>query len=359
MNNYQVLLLPGDGIGPEITKATQVVLEALAELQGFGFSFREALIGGCAIDQTGEALPAATLEAAKHAQAILLGAVGGPKWDAPQAKVRPEQGLLGIRKALGLYANLRPVKVWSGFDGASPLKPEYAQGVDLLVVRELTGGLYFGMPKGTERQSDGSERAVDTMVYTTQEIERVTRTAFDIARSRRKHVTSVDKANVLESSRLWRRTVTRVAEEYPDVTLSHQLVDSTAMRLISAAKEFDVILTENLFGDILSDEAGVLAGSLGLLPSASLAEGTMGLYEPVHGSAPDIAGRDIANPIGTLLSAALMLRLSLGETQAATVLERAVARTLESGLRTADIAGKGSVPCGTRAFSEAVIKHLK
>lgn len=352
----RILLLPGDGIGPEIVQGARGVLEALGGKHGLSFAFSEAEIGGCAIDAHGTALPEATLAAAKEVDAILLGAVGGPKWDDPKAKVRPEQGLLGIRKGLGLYANLRPVRVFPGLADASPLKPERAAGVDLLVVRELTGGLYFGEPKFTERTADGQERAVDTLVYTEAEIERVTRKAFEVAQGRRGKVTSVDKANVLESSRLWRRVVTRVAADYPEVTLEHQLVDSAAMRLVQAAADFDVILTENLFGDILSDEAGVIAGSLGLLPSASLAESGVGLYEPVHGSAPDIAGKDWANPVGTLLSAAMMLRLSLAAPEAADALEQAIGSVLEAGLRTRDLASEGAV--GTRAFCEAVVRAL-
>src|SRR5262245_6247611 len=331
-----IVLLPGDGIGPEVVREARMVLELIAARFGHSFEFVEHLIGGAAIDATGEPLPAATLAACERAGAVLLGAVGGPKWDTPKAKVRPEQGLLAIRKALGLYANLRPVRVHPALASVSPLKSERTEGVDVLFIRELTGGLYFGWPRFREEVGD-CRRAVDTLEYNEDEIRRVVRLAFGLARTRRKRVTSVDKANVLESSRLWREVAIEVAAEFPDVTLEHQLVDSCAMRLVTNAKSFDVIVTENMFGDILTDEAAVLAGSLGLLPSASLGNGTRGLYEPIHGSAPDIAGKNVANPIGTILSAAMLLRHSLNLAVEADAIERAVNEVIADGARSADM----------------------
>jgi 3-isopropylmalate dehydrogenase len=331
-----IVLLPGDGIGPEVVNEARLVLEAVAQRFGHEFTFATHLLGGCAIDATGTAMPAATLDACRAADAVLLGAVGGPKWDDPQSPVRPEQGLLAIRKGLGLYANLRPVRAVPALAALSPLKPERLAGVDFIVIRELTGGLYFGLPKGREKTADG-ERAVDTLVYTDAEIRRIVLLAFQLARGRRKRVTSIDKANVLESSRLWRKIAIEVAQGFPDVKLEHQLVDSAAMRLITHAASFDVIVTENMFGDILTDEAAVLAGSLGLLPSASLGEGRLGLYEPIHGSAPDIAGKGIANPIGTILSAAMLLRHSLGLEAEAVAVENAVSAAIDDGCRTADL----------------------
>ncbi len=333
-----IVLLPGDGIGPEVVREARAVLEVIAARYGHTFEFVEHLIGGAAIDATGQPLPPATQTACERADAVLLGAVGGPKWDDPKAKVRPEQGLLAIRKALGLYANLRPVRVHPELAAVSPLKAERIEGVDILFIRELTGGLYFGWPRFREEVGD-SRRAVDTLEYNEDEIRRVVRLAFRLARTRKKRVTSVDKANVLESSRLWREVATEVAAEFPDVTLEHQLVDSCAMRLVTSARAFDVIVTENMFGDILTDEAAVLAGSLGLLPSASLGNGTStrGLYEPIHGSAPDIAGKGIANPTGTILSAAMLLRHSLDLPEEADAVERAVCEVIAGGARTADM----------------------
>ncbi len=351
-----IQLLPGDGIGPEVVDVARQVLDTVASCFEHDFTFSTHLIGGCAIDRHGTALPDETLAAARQADAILLGAVGGPKWDDPAAKVRPEQGLLGIRKQLGLYANLRPVRPYPSLVRLSPLKPERVAGVDFLVVRELTGGLYFG-PKGRRPAASGGEEAFDTLVYSEAEIRRVVRLAFELARGRRKLVTSVDKANVLESSRLWRQVATAVARDFPDVRLEHQLVDSCAMRLVTHAPGFDVVVTENMFGDILTDEAAVLAGSLGLLPSASLGEGRKGLYEPIHGSAPDIASKGIANPTGTILSAALLLRHSLGLEREATAVERAVAATLESGLGTADLGEPA--PVSTERFGAAVRERLE
>jgi 3-isopropylmalate dehydrogenase len=351
-----IQLLPGDGIGPEVVGVAREVLETVADCFEHHFTFSTHLLGGCAIDRHGTALPDDTLAAARAADAILLGAVGGPKWDDPSAKVRPEQGLLGIRKQLGLYANLRPVRPHPALTNLSPLKPERVRGVDFLVVRELTGGLYFG-PKGRKPAAGGGEEAFDTLVYSEAEIRRVVRLAFQLAQQRRKLVTSVDKANVLESSRLWRQVATAVAKDFPDVRLEHQLVDSCAMRLVTHAASFDVVVTENMFGDILTDEAAVLAGSLGLLPSASLGEGRKGLYEPIHGSAPDIAGRGIANPTGTILSAAMLLRHSLGLEREAAAVEAATSAVLASGRGTADLGGAS--PVSTGQLGAAVRERLR
>ena len=347
-----IVVLPGDGIGPEIISATLPVLAAVATRFGHTFSFTEHDIGGIAIDRHGEPLPAATLEAARRADAILLGAVGGPKWSDPNAKVRPEQGLLAIRKALGLFANLRPVKPHAAALGASPIKPELLQGVDIVVVRELTGGIYFG----DKTRSD--TEATDLCRYSVAEIERVVRSAATLARQRRGHLTSVDKANVLETSRLWRDVTTRVMrEEFPEVTLEHQLVDSMAMHLLSRPRAYDVIVTENMFGDILTDEASMLAGSLGLLASASLGAGKVGIYEPIHGSAPDIAGKGIANPYATILSAALLLRHSLGLEAEAAAVEAAVSAALDARVFTADLAAPG-VAVDTDRAAQAVLQHM-
>jgi 3-isopropylmalate dehydrogenase len=349
----KIVLLPGDGIGPEVVAEARTVLETIAQKFSHHFEFSTHLMGGCAIDAHGTALPDETLAACKASDAVLLGAVGGPKWDDPRAKVRPEQGLLAIRRGLGLYANLRPVKPHPKLASASPLKPDRLEGVDILVVRELTGGLYFGQPRLREPK-DGGTRVVDTLEYTDVEIRRVVRLAFRLAKGRRARVTSVDKANVLESSRMWREIATEVGREHADIVLDHQLVDSCAMRLITHARTFDVIVTENLFGDILTDEAAVLAGSLGLLPSASLGDGKLGLYEPIHGSAPDIAGKGIANPIGTILSAALLLRHSLGLETEASAVERAVDATINDGLAGADLGGKAT----TSEMGSAIRAHL-
>ena len=349
-----IVVLPGDGIGPEVTAAATEVLRAVATRYGHDFHFREQLIGGAAIDATGNALPDETLVAARAADAILLGAVGGPKWSDPNAKVRPEQGLLAIRKALGLYANLRPVKPHAATLGASPIKPHLLQGVDLIVVRELTGGIYFG--DKTRSDSDAS----DLCRYSVAEIERVVRHAAALARTRSGKLTSVDKANVLETSRLWRDVTTHIVrEEFPDVQLEHQLVDSMAMHLLARPREYDVIVTENMFGDILTDEASMLAGSLGLLPSASLGEGSNGIYEPIHGSAPDIAGKGIANPYAAILSAAMLLRHSLGLDGEAQCVELAVSRALDAGVFTADLASERTRAVGTRAVTEAVLEQLE
>ena len=349
----KIVVLPGDGIGPEITAVAQQVLSAVGKKFGHSFEFEEHWIGGIAIDKTGSALPDETLAACKQAAAVLLGAVGGPKWDNPTAKVRPEQGLLAIRKGLGLYANLRPVRGYSELLDASPLKRHLVEGVDLLCVRELTGGVYFGERKEYDSTKDEAS-AYDTMAYSAGEIRRVVQLAFHIAAGRRGKVTSVDKANVLASSRLWRAVSTEVGLQNKEIQLEHQLVDSCAMRLVTNPGSFDVIVTENMFGDILSDEAAVLTGSLGMLPSASLGEGRMGLYEPIHGSAPDIAGRGIANPVGTVLSAAMLLRHSLALETEAKAIEDAVEKTLKDGVRGLDIGGQAN----TSEISSALLSAL-
>ncbi|MGH8031425.1 MAG: 3-isopropylmalate dehydrogenase [Luteimonas sp.] len=348
-----IVVLPGDGIGPEVTTAAVAVLRAIAQRFGHAFTMLEHAIGGAAIDAHGDPLPADTLAACQRADAVLLGAVGGPKWSAPDAKLRPEQGLLALRKGLGLYANLRPVQPHPSTLAASPIKPHLLSGVDLLVVRELTGGIYFGAKSRT------ADTASDLCEYSVHEVERVVRRACALARTRRNHVTSVDKANVLETSRLWRETATRIArDEFPDVTLEHQLVDSMAMHLLSKPRAFDVVVTENMFGDILTDEASMLAGSMGLLPSASLGDGTAGLYEPIHGSAPDIAGRGIANPVGAILSAALLLRHSLALNAEAACIESAVSAALGAGAFTADLANDGH-SLGTQAMTDVVIESIR
>ncbi len=354
-----IVTLPGDGIGPEVVAEAVRVLDKIGSRFHHHFEYQEHLIGGCAMDATGVPLPDATLTACRAADAVLLGAVGGPRWDDPRASVRPEQGLLGLRKGLGLYANLRPVKPHPALAHASPLRTEKLAGVDLLVVRELTGGLYFGKPQGRFQQ-DGRVRAVDTLEYTDTEIRRVVELACRLAAGRRRRVTSVDKANVLASSRLWREVATETAQAHPGVQLDHLLVDTCAMRLVAAPASFDVIVTENMFGDILTDEAAVLVGSMGLLPSASLGEGTLGVYEPIHGSAPDIAGQGKANPIGTILSSALLLRHSLGLQAEAAAIERAVEETLGAGCRTLDIAGApaGAQPLTTREMGDAILSKI-
>ncbi len=344
----RIVTLPGDGVGPEVTAAAVAVLIAVAARYGHVFDFDEQLIGGAAIDACGEPLPAATLAACQRADAVLLGAVGGPKWSASNAVVRPEQGLLGLRAALGVYANLRPLQVHPALADLSPLKNERLHGVDVLFVRELTGGAYFGAKTRSE------DTATDECKYSVAEIERVVRRAFELARRRRGRLTSVDKANVLETSRLWRSTVQRLAADYPDVTVEHQLVDSMAMLLLTRPSAYDVVVTENLFGDILTDEAAALAGSLGLLPSASLGEGRRGLYEPIHGSAPDIAGTGAANPIGAILSAALLLRHSLQLETEAVAIEAAVDQVLRDGPHSRDIGGSA----GTAQVLAAVLTAL-
>jgi 3-isopropylmalate dehydrogenase len=348
-----VVALPGDGIGPEVTAQAMRVLLAAAGRFGLEIRIEEALLGGAAIDARGTPLPEETATACERASAVFLGAVGGPKWDDIEPKLRPEQGLLGLRKRLGLYANLRPVKTMPELAAASPLKPERLAGVDLIVVRELTGGLYFG------KRSRTATAAFDTCEYSAGEIERICRTAGNLARGRRRKVSSVDKYNVLDTSRLWREVASRLfAREFPDVELEHVLVDTAAMRLVNRPADFDVMVMDNMFGDILSDEASVLAGSMGLLPSASLSDGGPSLFEPIHGSAPDIAGRGLANPIGAILSVALMLRHSLHSGHAAAAVEGAVAASLSAGIRTRDLAATGGTPVGTAEFGDAVLERL-
>jgi len=369
--DHLIVTIPGDGVGPDVVAAARRVLDAAGAKFGFKLAWREILAGGCAIDAYGVAVREEDLQIADTADALLLGAVGGPKWDNPNGTVRPEQALFAFRTRYELFANLRPVTIYPELADASPLKAERLKGVDMLMVRELTGGLYFGKPSGEEITPTG-RRAVDTLPYHEDEIRRVAVIAFELARTRRKSVTSVDKANVLSTSRLWRKVVTEVGADYPDVKLEHRLVDSTAMLLATWPATFDVVVTENLFGDILSDEAAVLAGSLGMLPSASLgarrtAHGTFGLYEPIHGSAPDIAGKNLANPIGTILSAAMMLRESLGRADAAAAVEQAVANTIRMGVRTADLApgldaagarAAGFTLAGTCEATDAIVEQL-
>ncbi len=365
---YRIVAIPGDGVGPDVLAAGRRVVDAAGEQAGFGLDWREVVVGGAAIDAYGASIRPEDLEACAAADAVFLGAVGGPRWDDPSATVRPEQALFALRGGLGLFANLRPVTVHPALAESSPLKTALLADVDMLIVRELTGGLYFAA-RTEATGAPGSRRAEDTLPYADEEIARIVRLAFDLARGRRRKVTSVDKANVLATSRLWRTVAGEVAADYPDVALEHRLVDATAMQIVRWPAGFDVIVTENLFGDILSDEASVLAGSLGMLPSASVgarrtAHGLLGLYEPIHGSAPDIAGKDIANPIGTILSGAMMLRWSFGRDDAATAIEDAVSRALFDGVRTPDImptdpARAAEVePVGTVGMTEAIIARL-
>jgi 3-isopropylmalate dehydrogenase len=357
----RIVVLAGDGIGPEVTDEAKKILNRVAERYGHSFTFDHQLMGGCAIDLKGTSLPPETVDACLAADAVLLGAVGGPKWDVPTAPDRPERGLLAIRKALNLFANLRPVKLAPQLIAASTIKESVLQGTDMLVIRELTGGAYFG-PR--LEAGDAAYEAYDTMLYTRPEIERVVRVAAEAARGRRKQLTSVDKANVLASSRLWRRVTTEVMQDYPDVTLEHVLVDAMAMHLIRKPAAYDVIVAENLFGDILTDEASMLAGSMGMLPSASLGDKLnghglpLGLYEPIHGSAPDIAGRGIANPLATILSVAMLLRHSLGLETEARAVEAAVDAVLDQGVRTGDIADTGSEVVGTVVMGDLVAAKL-
>ncbi len=353
----KIAVLPGDGIGTEVADGAVRVLKAIAERYGHEFTFTEAAVGGDAIDRFGTPLPEETLNVCKQSDGILLGAVGGPKWDNLPSHERPERGLLGLRKSLGLFANIRPVQSFASTVQASPLKSEIVDGVDLIIVRELTGGLYFGKP--SERRGERSEIVVDTLQYGREEIERIVEKGFALAQDRKKKLTSVDKANVLESSRMWREIVDEKAKQYPDVEVEHMLVDAAAMKLIHNPKHFDVIVTENMFGDILSDEASMLTGSLGMLPSASLASAGPALYEPVHGSAPDIAGHNKANPLAMILSAAMMLRLSFGMTEEADAIDRAVQEVLESGYHTEDVnTGSGCI-VGTKRMVDQVIYQLE
>jgi 3-isopropylmalate dehydrogenase len=348
-----IVVLPGDGVGPEVTAAAVSVLRRIATRFGHEFEFHEYAMGGVSIDQSGTALTEETLTACKSSDAVLLGAVGGPRWDNPNAQVRPEQGLLALRKGLGLYANLRPVKPFPSLVSVSPLRPELLENVDLIVIRELTGGLYFGQPRGRQTV-DGSVRAVDTMEYHDYEIKRILDVAFKLAGKRRKKVTSVDKANVLETSRLWRGIASETGSAFLSVKLEHMLVDTAAMRLISSPSGFDVIVTENMFGDILTDEASVIVGSMGMLPSASLGDGGPGVYEPIHGSAPDIAGKGIANPVGTILSAAMLLRHSLRLEEEAAAVESAVESSIAAKAWTRDIGGKLS----TQEMANSILSNI-
>ncbi|SFI81031.1 3-isopropylmalate dehydrogenase [Thermoflavimicrobium dichotomicum] len=353
----KIAVIPGDGIGPEIMNEAVKVLRQVEQKFGYSFEFQFAMAGGGAIDQVGVPLPEETLSLCKSADAVLLGAVGGPKWDHNPPELRPEKALLGLRKELGLYANLRPVTLFDGMEDRSTLRPEVIAGVDLIVVRELTGGIYFGEKKRTKTEE--GEIASDLLIYHEYEIERIVRLSFEMAMKRKKKLTSVDKANVLESSRLWRSVVERVAEEYPEVTVSHMLVDNCAMQIVRRPADFDVIVTENMFGDILSDEAAVITGSIGMLPSASLGQGNSGLYEPIHGSAPDIAGQKIANPSAMILSAAMLLRYSFDDEEAAQAVEKAVKAVIKAGHCTPDLAASGQKAVSTEEFGDLVAEQIE
>lgn len=357
MTTYRITLLAGDGIGPEITAVARRLLEVVSSLHGFSLVFADHPFGGAAIDACSEPLPASTLEAARSADAVLLAAIGSPRYDSLPREKRPETGLLALRSELGLFANLRPVKILPALLEASTLKRSVIEGVDLLVVRELTGGVYFGTPKG-RIEAEGRVRAFNTMAYFADEVDRIARVGFALAASRRGELCSVDKANVLDVSQLWRERVEAIHEEFPSVRLSHMYVDNAAMQLVRAPRQFDVLLTSNLFGDILSDEAAMLSGSIGMLPSASLGEGGPGLFEPIHGSAPDIAGQDLANPLAMVLSAAMMLRIGLQQEEAALALEAAVDRVLTGGFRTADLWSEGTTKLGCRAMGERLEAEL-
>ncbi len=356
---YHITLLPGDGIGPEIMAVAVDVLKSVSQTFDISFEFSTALIGGAAIDETGEPLPAVTLDKCRHSDSVLLAAIGGYKWDSLSANLRPEAGLLGLRAGLGLFANLRPAKILPQLIDASSLKREIVEGVDIMVVRELTGGIYFGKPKGIFATETGEKRGVNTMVYSESEIERIGRVAFETARKRSGKLCSVDKANVLEVSQLWRDRMIQLSAEYTDVELSHLYVDNAAMQLVRAPKQFDTIVTGNLFGDILSDAAAMLTGSIGMLPSASLGADGPGVYEPVHGSAPDIAGLDKANPLAQVLSTAMMLRYALNQPEAADLIENSVLEVLEQGYRTGDIMSPGMQLVGCRAMGAALIQILE
>lgn len=355
---FTITLLPGDGIGPEIMAVAVDVLKTIAPRFDLDFNFQEALVGGAAIDATGAPLPEETLKRCQQSDAVLLAAIGGYKWDSLPRHQRPETGLLGLRSGLGLFANLRPATILPQLIDASSLKREVVEGVDIMVVRELTGGIYFGQPKGLFESETGEQRGVNTMVYSSHEIDRIGKAAFEAAQKRQGRLCSVDKANVLEVSQLWRDRITAMAAEYPDVELSHMYVDNAAMQLLRWPKQFDTIVTGNLFGDILSDAAAMLTGSIGMLPSASLGASGPGLYEPVHGSAPDIAGEDKANPMAQVLSAAMMLRYGLNQAAAADQIEQAVMQVLDQGYRTGDIMAAGMTPVGCKAMGEALLKAL-
>lgn len=356
--SINILLLPGDGIGPEIVAEACRVLEYLRDQQGLELVLEEAPIGGAAVDAEGVPLPDSTLQAARAADAVLLGAVGGPKWDALPPEQRPEKGLLGIRAGLGLYANLRPALLYPQLADASSLKPELVSGLDLMIVRELTGGIYFGEPRGVRTLDSGERQGYNTLVYSESEVERIGRVAFETARKRGGRLCSVDKANVLEATRLWREVIIRMSADYPDVELEHMYVDNAAMQLVRTPKQFDVMVTTNMFGDILSDAAAMLTGSIGMLPSASLNADGVGMYEPIHGSAPDIAGQGLANPLATILSVAMLLRYSLAREDLAVQIEAAVDKVLDQGFRTPDIHTPGKQEVGTAAMGDAVLAAL-
>lgn len=359
MGKFVVAVLPGDGIGPEVVGEAINIIHTIGKKFGHEFELKEGALGGCAIDAYGEPLPAQTLELCKNSDAVLLGAVGGAKWDTLPGNKRPEAGLLGIRAGLGLYANLRPAVIYSALKEASPLRADIIKdGIDIMVVRELTGGMYFG-EKGRVDAGDMGQAAFDTEKYSTFEVERITRLAFEAAMKRNKKLTSVDKANVLESSRLWREVILKVAKDYPEVELNHMYVDNAAMQLVRNPMQFDVIVTSNMFGDILSDEASMITGSIGMLPSASLGQGTLGLYEPIHGSAPDIAGQDKANPIATILSVGMMMKYSFGLDKESTVIERAIENVLNAGYRTADIASPGCNVVGTKEMGRLINAEIE
>ncbi len=358
MGNYQITLLAGDGIGPEITAVAVKLLEKVGHQFGFQLNFNRQPVGGAAIEEFGQPLPPSTLEACKNSDAVLLAAIGAPKYDALARELRPESGLLALRAGLQLFANLRPVAIVPALLGASSLRPEVISGVDLLVVRELTGGIYFGQPKGRVQLENGEERGFNTMTYCSSEVDRIAKVAFELAQQRRGELCSVDKANVLDVSQLWRDRVNAMAGSYPDVKLSHMYVDNAAMQLVREPRQFDVLLTSNLFGDILSDEAAMLTGSIGMLPSASLGSSGPGLFEPVHGSAPDIAGADVANPLAMVLSAAMLLRIGLKQEGAAKALETAVESVLEKGFRTGDLMADGCKKIGCAAMGEELLKAL-
>lgn len=353
----KIAILPGDGIGQEVVAQAVTVIQAIAKVEGLSFDWEYADVGGTAYDKTGQPLPESTLNLAKSANAVLLGAVGGTKWESLDYSVRPERALLGLRAELGLFANIRPAKVHDVLVDASTLKKDVVLGVDLVVVRELTGGLYFGKPRGVDKVN-GERIGINTMIYSESEIRRIAKMGFEMARKRSKKLCSVDKANVLETTELWRHVVTEVHTDYSDVALSHMYVDNASMQLIRNPRQFDVIVTENLFGDILSDEAAMLTGSIGMLPSASLNETTKGMYEPVHGSAPDIAGKDIANPIATILSVAMMLRFTFNQNLAADRIEKAVTQVLAQGYRTADIHSKGMKKVGTKEMGQKIVEEI-
>jgi 3-isopropylmalate dehydrogenase len=355
----KIAILPGDGIGPEIMAEAVKVLDVLQSVHGLSIDMEEAPVGGAGYDIHGHPLPAATLDVVRSADAVLLGSVGGPQWEKLERHLRPEQGLLGLRSELGLFSNLRPAILYPQLADASTLRPEVVSGLDIMIVRELTGGIYFGQPRGIRTLESGESQGFNTLVYSESEIERIGRSAFEIARKRSGRLCSVDKANVLEVSELWRQVITRLGEEYRDVELSHMYVDNAAMQLVREPKQFDVMVTGNMFGDILSDAAAMLTGSIGMLPSASLDSNGKGMYEPIHGSAPDIAGQGIANPLATILSVAMMLRYSLDEAALADRVEAAVGTVLDAGLRTADIASDGMQTVGTKAMGDAVVAALQ